>query len=98
VGEWLSLHIKGTNLELPPAVARAFVDDMKAYVAETDQTERDAIADATPKWRCAGPEPITLTVLPHLFPVSTNAWPARARNKRDHSALVSHEIEASKGC
>jgi hypothetical protein len=27
------------------------------------------------------------TPLPHLFRVSTNAWPPRARNKRDRSAL-----------
>jgi hypothetical protein len=31
-------------LDLPPAVARAFVEDMKAYFAEEDRRKRDEIA------------------------------------------------------
>jgi hypothetical protein len=36
--------VKAKPLELPPAVARAFVKDMKAYFAEKDGYIRDAIA------------------------------------------------------
>jgi hypothetical protein len=32
------------SLELPMAVAKAFVRDMRAYFAESDQTKRDEIA------------------------------------------------------
>jgi hypothetical protein len=32
------------SLELPVAVAKAFVRDMRAYFAEGDQTKRDEIA------------------------------------------------------
>jgi hypothetical protein len=38
-GEKLALPI-----ELPPAVAKAFFDDMKAFFAEPDAIRRDAIA------------------------------------------------------
>jgi hypothetical protein len=31
-------------LDLPPSIVRAFVKDMKAYFAETDQVKKDAIA------------------------------------------------------
>jgi hypothetical protein len=31
-------------LDLPPAVARAFVDDMRAFFAENNAAKRDAIA------------------------------------------------------
>ena len=31
-------------LDLPPAAARAFMKDMRAYFAEDDGTKRDAIA------------------------------------------------------
>jgi hypothetical protein len=31
-------------LDLPPAVARAFVEDMRAYFAEPNQIKRDEIA------------------------------------------------------
>jgi hypothetical protein len=34
----------GKPLDLPPAVARAFVKDMRAYFAEPNQIKRDAIA------------------------------------------------------
>jgi hypothetical protein len=33
-------------IELPPAVARAFVNAMNDYFIETDQTRRDAIGSA----------------------------------------------------
>ncbi len=36
--------VKRKPLDLPPAIARAFVKDMRAYFAEEDQTKRDAIA------------------------------------------------------
>lgn len=36
--------IKRTPLDLPPAVARAFVKDMKAYFAEQNAIKRDEIA------------------------------------------------------
>jgi hypothetical protein len=32
------------RLDLPPAVARAFVEDMRAYFAEKDGYKRDVIA------------------------------------------------------
>jgi hypothetical protein len=32
------------QLDLPPAVARAFVKDMQAYLADEDGNKRDAIA------------------------------------------------------
>jgi hypothetical protein len=32
------------QLDLPPAVARAFVDDMRAYFAEENPIKRDGIA------------------------------------------------------
>jgi hypothetical protein len=33
-----------TPLELPPAIAQAFLKDMKAYFAEEDRRKRDEIA------------------------------------------------------
>jgi hypothetical protein len=39
---WLNMLRK--PLELPPAVAKAFVKDMKAYFAAKDQRKRDEIA------------------------------------------------------
>lgn len=36
--------IKRRQLELPPAVARDFVKDMRAYFAEEDRLKRDEIA------------------------------------------------------
>jgi hypothetical protein len=33
-------------LDLPPKVARAFVDDMRAYFAEENRYKQDEIADS----------------------------------------------------
>jgi hypothetical protein len=36
--------MRNPPLDLPPAVARAFVDDMRAYFAEENPIKRDGIA------------------------------------------------------
>jgi hypothetical protein len=38
------LGLSGESNELPPAVARRFVEDMRAYFAEEDDHKRDEIA------------------------------------------------------
>ena len=38
------LHMPRKPIELPPAVARRFLEDMRAYFAETNLIKRDEIA------------------------------------------------------
>jgi len=40
----MHMVIQRKPLDLPPAAARAFVKDMRAYFAERDAIKRDAIA------------------------------------------------------
>jgi uncharacterized protein YbaP (TraB family) len=43
------MPISRKPLELPPKVARAFVDALRDFVVETDRTKQDAIAAHTLK-------------------------------------------------
>lgn len=63
--------IKRKPLELPPAVAKSFVKDMKAYFAEEDGHKRDRIAvgqlHALKQHQQPGEKPLRLSDIKQMF-------------------------------
>jgi hypothetical protein len=63
--------IKRTPIELPPAIARAFVKDMKAFFAEENRYKQDEIAarqlSALNEYRGRQDKPLRLSDVKAMF-------------------------------